>query len=261
MIELQPYPNGRCSGQSRARQRAVFPYVGELLKRCTKVLCALVFACALVFPVWPQVGAPGTHPVTGREYARPMSADGADWLSRRERDEEEQPRLAIDALNIPKGATVADICEGSGYITALLARRVGPGGKVYANDIQVRMLDLLRQYITQQKLTNVEPVLGTIDDPKLPANIIDLALMVDVYHEFSEPQKMLRGIRAALKADGRMALIEYRGEDPSIPIRPEHKMTVVQVRAEIEPEGFRFVRTIETLPRQHIIIFVKQSGK
>jgi SAM-dependent methyltransferase len=119
----------------------------------------------------------------------------------------------------------------------------------------------LRRYIAQQKLTNVELVLGAIDDPKLPPDTIDLALMVDVYHEFSEPQKMLRGIRIALKADGRMALVEYRGEDPSIPIRPEHRMTVVQVRAEIEPEGFRFVKTIETLPRQHIIIFLKQSGK
>jgi ubiquinone/menaquinone biosynthesis C-methylase UbiE len=229
--------------------------------RFSKVLCTLVIGCALICPGWPQVGAPGSHPVTGREYARPMSADGADWLSRPERDGEEQPKLAIEALNIPKGATVADIGAGSGYVTALLARRVGPSGKVYATDIQVRMLDLLREYIARQKLANVEPVLGAIDDPKLPADTVDLALMVDVYHEFSEPQKMLRGIRAALKADGRMALVEYRGEDPSVPIRPEHKMTVVQVRAEIEPEGFRFVKTIETLPRQHIIIFVKQPGK
>src|ERR1700722_4894868 len=137
------------------------------------VCCALVFA--LVLPVWPQAGAPGSHPVTGREYARPMSADGADWLSRRERDEEEQPKLAIDALNIPKGAIVADIGAGSGYITALLARRVGASGKVYANDIQVRMLGRLGRGLSQQKLTNVEPVLGAIDDPKLPANAIDLA--------------------------------------------------------------------------------------
>ena len=220
-------------------------------------LRALVLLCALVFPVRPQNAPPGIHPITGRVYAKPMSADGADWLTRPDRDEEEQPRLAIDALKIPKGATVADIGAGSGYMTALLARQVGPTGKVYANDIQARMLDLLRRNIDRQKLTNVETVLGTIDDPKLPAAAIDLALMVDVYHEFSEPQKMLRGIRTALKADGRMALIEYRGEDPSVPIRPEHKMTVAQVRAEIEPEGFRFVKTIETLPRQHIVVFAK----
>jgi ubiquinone/menaquinone biosynthesis C-methylase UbiE len=186
-----------------------------------------------------------------------MSADGADWLSRPDRDEEEQPRLAIDALKIPKGATVADIGAGSGYITTLLARQVGPTGRVYANDIQTRMLDLLRRNIDRQKINNVETVLGTIDDPKLPPGAIDLALMVDVYHEFSEPQKMLRGIRAALKPNGRMALIEYRSEDPSVPIRPEHKMTVAQVRAEVEPEGFRFVKTIETLPRQHIVVFVR----
>lgn len=186
-----------------------------------------------------------------------MSADGADWLSRPDRDEEEQPRRAIDELKIPKGATVADIGAGSGYMTTLLARQVGQGGRVYANDIQARMLDLLRHNIDRQKISNVETVLGTTDDPKLPAGAIDLALMVDVYHEFSEPQKMLRGIRSALKADGRMALIEYRGEDPSIPIRPEHKMTIAQLRSEIEPEGFRLSKTIETLPRQHVVVFVK----
>ena len=233
----------------------------QCCRRAAVLLCALILGGAFVFPAWPQAGTPGTHPISGRVYARPMSADGADWLSRPEREEEEQPKAAIDALNIRKGAVVADIGAGSGYITALLARRVGPGGKVYANDIQTRMLDLLRRNMDRQKLANVEPVLGAIDDPKLPANAIDLALMVDVYHEFSEPQKMLRGIRTALKPDGRMALIEYRGEDPSIPIRPEHKMTVVQVRAEIEPEGFHFVNTIETLPRQHIIVFTKQPGK
>jgi ubiquinone/menaquinone biosynthesis C-methylase UbiE len=220
-------------------------------------LRALIVLCALICPAWPQAIQPGVHPITGRVYAKPMSADGADWLSRPDRDEEEQPRRAIDALKIPRGATVADIGAGSGYMTALLARHVGPAGKVYANDIQARMLDLLRRNIDRQRIANVETVLGTIDDPKLPAGAIDLALMVDVYHEFSEPQKMLRGIRAALKPDGRMALIEYRGEDPSVPIRPEHKMTVAQVRAEIEPEGFRFVMTIETLPRQHIVVFVK----
>jgi ubiquinone/menaquinone biosynthesis C-methylase UbiE len=197
----------------------------------------------------------GVHPITGRVYARPMSADGAGWLSRPERDQEEQPQRAIALLEIAKGESVADIGAGSGYLTAMLAKQVGPSGKVYAEDIQARMLDLLRQNMTRQKFTNVEPVLGAIDDPKLPANTFDLALMCDVYHEFSEPQKMLRAIHAALKAGGRMALIEYRGEDPSVPIRPEHKMTLAQVRAEVEPEGFRFIRSIESLPIQHIILF------
>ena len=99
--------------------------------------------------------------------------------------------------------------------------------------------------------------MGAFDDPKLPANTLDLVLLVDVYHEFSEPQKMLRRIREALKADGRLVLLEYRGEDPSVPIRPEHKMTVAQVRAELEPEGYRMDRVLEDLPRQHILIFKK----
>ena len=116
---------------------------------------------------------------------------------------------------------------------------------------------MLRQNIEQRKLKNVETVLGTLDDPKLPANALDLVLMVDVYHEFSEPQKMLRRIRQALKPDGRLVLLEYRGEDPAVPIRPEHKMTVVQVRAELEPEGYRLDRVLEDLPRQHILIFKK----
>jgi ubiquinone/menaquinone biosynthesis C-methylase UbiE len=221
------------------------------------LLRALFLFCALLPAALPQTAQPGVHPITGRVYARPMSADGADWLSREERDREERPRTAIEALKIPKGATVADIGAGSGYITALLARQVGPAGKVYAEDIQTRMLDLLRKNMAQQKLDNVIPVLGAIDDPKLPAATLDLAIMVDVYHEFSEPQKMLRGIRSALKTDGRMVLVEYRGEDPAVPIKPEHKMTLAQVRAEVEPEGFRFVRSIESLPIQHIIVFQK----
>ena len=136
-----------------------------------------------------------------------------------------------------------------------MAKLVGPGGKVYANDIQQAMLDLLKKNIEQRKLNNVEMVLGSPDDPKLPAGQIDLVLLVDVYHEFSEPQKMLRHIREALKPDGRLVLLEYRGEDPSVPIRPEHKMTVAQVKAELEPEGFRMDKVLEDLPRQHILIF------
>jgi ubiquinone/menaquinone biosynthesis C-methylase UbiE len=150
---------------------------------------------------------------------------------------------------------VADIGAGSGYMTWRMAKLVGPAGKVYANDIQQQMLDLLKKNIEQRKLNNVEMVLGAPDDPKLPAGQIDLVLLVDVYHEFSEPQKMLRHIRESLKPDGRLVLLEYRGEDPSVPIRPEHKMTVAQVKAELEPEGFRMDKVLEDLPRQHILIF------
>jgi ubiquinone/menaquinone biosynthesis C-methylase UbiE len=136
-----------------------------------------------------------------------------------------------------------------------MAERVGPTGVVYAEDIQPEMIRLLQENIRERKLNNMKPVLGGYDDPKLPANAVDLILLVDVYHEFSEPVKMVDAMRNALKPGGRLVLLEYRGEDPSVPIRPEHKMTLKQVRQEIEPQGFRFDQSIETLPWQHIIVF------
>jgi len=197
------------------------------------------------------------HPITGRRYAGVMGTAGADWLVRPEREAEEQPDRALDLIGIAKGSAVADVGAGAGYITWRMAQRVGPGGKVYASDIQPEMLELLKRNMRQRKLENVETVLGAYDDPKLPANAIDLIILVDVYHEFSEPQQMLRGMRAALKPDGRLVLLEYRGEDPAVPIRPEHKMTVAQVKAELEPEGYRLDKLIDALPRQHILIFKK----
>ncbi|HEY2738105.1 MAG TPA: class I SAM-dependent methyltransferase [Thermoanaerobaculia bacterium] len=186
-----------------------------------------------------------------------MGAAGADWLTRPERETEEQPDRALDLIGIPKAAALADVGAGSGYMTRRLAERTGPRGKVYAVDIQSAMLELLRRNMRDRKLDNVEPVLGAIDDPKLPPNTIDLILLVDVYHEFSEPQSMLRHMRDSLRPDGRLVLLEYRGEDPTVPIRPEHKMTVQQVKAELEPEGFRLDKLIDALPRQHILIFRK----
>ena len=201
--------------------------------------------------------AQGVHPLTGRHYAGVMGVGGADWLVRPEREAEEHPDEALDAIGVAAGSTVADIGAGAGYMTWRMAERVGPSGKVYANDIQPRMLDLLRRNMAERKLTNVTTVLGAVDDPKLPRNTVDLVLLVDVYHEFSEPQKMLQHIRESLRSDGRVVLVEYRGEDPAVPIRPEHKMTVQQVKAELEPEGFRLDRVSEVLPRQHILIFKK----
>ena len=197
----------------------------------------------------------GVHPVSGRVYALPMSVAGADWLDRAEREQEEEPTRAVELLRIPRGATVADIGAGSGYMTERLSDRVGAQGRVYANDIQPGMLDLLRGRMQRKGLTNVVPVLGEPEDPKLPAGIFDLVLMVDVYHELSDPQTMLAHIKQALKPDGRLVLIEYRGEDPRVPIRPEHKMTVAQARLEVEHEGFKLANVIGALPRQHIIIF------
>ena len=212
---------------------------------------------------WAQTAqrptAPDVHPISGRKYAGVMGANGADWLVRPEREAEEQPDAALDAIGVARGSTAADVGAGAGYITWRLAGRVGPTGKVYANDIQPKMLDLLRKNMDQRKITNVEPVLGAVDDPKLPPGAIDLVLLVDVYHEFSQPQQMLRHIRESLKPDGRLVLLEYRAEDPKVPIRPEHKMTVEQARAEVEPEGYRLAQVLETLPRQHILIFRKDK--
>ena len=207
----------------------------------------------------PPVSAqqPGRHPVSGRVYALPMSVEGAPWLDRREREDEEEVGLLVRLLRLPRGAAVADVGAGSGYVTARLARAVGPTGKVYAVDIQPGMLDLLAQAVAKQKLTNVEPVLSTVDDPRLPPASVDLIVMVDVYHEFSEPQRMLQKMKEALKPDGRLVLVEYRAEDPAVPIRPEHKMTKAQVKQEVEHEGFKQSRVLDDLPRQHVIVFTK----
>ena len=210
-----------------------------------------LFAFCFCTLSYPQA----THPVTGRQIAGVMGPGGAGWLVRPEREQEEQPDKAIAALAIPQGSVVADIGAGVGYFTLRLADVVGPTGKVYANDIQPEMIRMLKKNIADRGLKNVEPVLGKVDDPRLPPNAIDLALLVDVYHEFSEPQKMLDRIRESLKPGGRLVLLEYRKEDPTVPIRPEHKMSVAEVKAEVLPEGYKFDKVIETLPRQHIIIF------
>src|SRR5215471_5217440 len=161
----------------------------------------------------------GVHPLTGRRIAPVMGVQGAEWLDRAEREMEEDPDRAIDVLKLPKGATVADIGAGSGYMTIKLAKKVGPQGRVFATDIQAGMLDLLNKRVAKAKLANVTAVLGAVDDPKLPADTIDLALMVDVYHELSQPQQFLQRLRPALKSGGRLVLVEYRKEDPDIPIR------------------------------------------
>jgi SAM-dependent methyltransferase len=201
----------------------------------------------------------GTHPISGRRFAGVMGWQGADWLDREERDIEEAPDAALDALDLKAGQTVADIGAGSGYMSVKMAKRVGSSGRVYAEDIQPEMINLLGRRLARERLANVTPVLGLVDDCKLPAAAIDLMLLVDVYHEFAEPQKMLRTMRAALKPGGRLVLLEYRKEDPSIPIRLEHKMTVAEAKLEVEAEGFTLSKTDERLPRQHILIFTKPS--
>lgn len=201
------------------------------------------------------VSAQGIHPKSGRRIAQVMGYLGADWLERSEREMEETPEIAVNALDLKPGMVVADVGAGSGYFTVRLARKVGPTGKVYAQDIQPEMLGLLKRRLARDKFTNVEMVLGADNDPKLPPASLDLILMVDVYHEFAYPQRMLRKLREALKSDGRLVLLEYRKEDDWVPIRPEHKMSVAEAKLEVEDEGFTLERVGKELSRQHILVF------
>jgi SAM-dependent methyltransferase len=220
---------------------------------------SFVLPCLLFAGVVAALAFQAEHPLTGRRIAPVMGVGGADWLERNEREMEEHPDAALDAIGLKPGMVVGDVGAGTGYMTLRMAKRVGPSGKVYANDVQPEMLRRLRQNAAKEKLSNVETVLGTEADPKLPAGKLDLILLVDVYHEFSQPQKMLRKMREALKPDGRLVLLEYRKEDPNIPIRPEHKMSVQEVKTELEAEGFHLDQVLETLPRQHILILGKTS--
>jgi ubiquinone/menaquinone biosynthesis C-methylase UbiE len=214
---------------------------------------------ALLVTVVVGAQALGVHPISGRRFAPVMGYQGADWLERSERDEEEAPDVALNVLKIPKGAWVADIGAGSGFITERLSARVGPTGRVFANDVQPQMLQILARRLAQRNITNVTLIQGTIDDPKLEPASVDLAIMVDVYHELSQPQAILKHLRAALKPGGRLVLLEYRKEDPTIPIKFEHKMSAAEAKMELEAEGFTLTKVDEALPRQHILIFTPKQ--
>ena len=216
-----------------------------------------MLAAAIVVTSIPSMYAQAEHPITGRRIAGVMGVGGADWLERSEREIEEMPETALDKIGIREGMTVADVGAGIGYFTVRLSKRVGDTGKVYAVDVQPEMLTMLKQRAAKANLKNIVPVLGSESDPKLPPAAMDLILLVDVYHEFSQPQKMLQRMREALKNDGRLVLLEYRKEDPHIPIRAEHKMSVEEAKTELEAEGFRLEKVLKDLPRQHILIFRK----
>jgi SAM-dependent methyltransferase len=203
----------------------------------------------------------GPRMYMGRPIADVMTFHGADWLVRPEREQEEQPEAMLDALKIAPGATVADVGAGVGYTSLKLARRVGPTGTVYATDVQPEMLRMLVSNARAAGIKNVKPIRCSADDPKLPEGTVDLIVMVDVYHECSDPEATLHGLRKALKPGGRLVLVEFRGEDPDVPIKPEHKMTLAQVRRELEPQGFVFKESLEFLPWQHIITFEKTANE
>jgi SAM-dependent methyltransferase len=227
------------------------------------LLLAMLYASSALAPAFqaPASASQATHPLTGRRIAHVMGYTGADWLERPERESEENVKGALDAIGLKPGMAVAEVGAGTGYVALRMATRVGPSGKVYANDLQPQMLILLRNNASKGGITNVETVLGTETDPKLPAGQMDLIILVDVYHEFSEPQKMLQGIRRALKPDGRLVQLEYRKEDPNVPILPDLKMSVAEAKTEVEAEGFKLETVIETLPRQHILIYTKAAAR
>jgi ubiquinone/menaquinone biosynthesis C-methylase UbiE len=197
----------------------------------------------------------------GRVIAPVMTYEGADWLVRDSREQEERPDAMLDALKIQPGSTVADVGAGVGYTSVRLSKRVGPNGTVLATDLQPEMLKMLAENARNAGVKNIKPLRSTPTETKLPENAVDLVLMVDVYHECSQPEAVLKGIRKALKPRGRLVLVEFRGEDPEVPIKEEHKMTLEQVRKEVEPQGFSFKESLEFLPWQHIIIFEKAEEK
>ena len=219
-----------------------------MLQRIASLVVVLVVAATSL------VEAQRRHPVSGRVLAPVMGVGGAGWLERSEREQEEAPSKAIAALDLKPGMVVADIGAGSGYYTSRMSKSVGPTGKVYATDIQPGMIELINRRVAAEGLTNVTTVLGGMDDPKLPPASIDLAIMVDVYHELQAPQVFLQRLRETFKPGGRLVLLEFRKEDATVPILEVHKMSVAEVKAELEAEGFVLDKVIEVLPWQHIIV-------
>jgi ubiquinone/menaquinone biosynthesis C-methylase UbiE len=245
--------------------------------RSVLLLASFILAGLLAYSAEPEKKGDSKHPgyeykenhdpdgigkfYMGREIAQVMGHQAAEWLERPEREREEQPSKLVKALKIQPGEVIADIGAGSGYYTFRLAPLVGPKGKIYAEDVQKEMIDIIRQRIKEKKIANVEPVLGTTTDPKLPAESVDRILLVDVYHEFDQPYEMTQAMVKALKVGGKLVFVEFRMEDPAVPIKLVHKMTEKQVLKEMEPHPLRWVKTLEVLPWQHIIIFEKKGEK
>lgn len=196
----------------------------------------------------------------GRRIAQTMGWGGASWLIRENRESEERPSEVMKQLGLKPGMTVCDMGCGNGFYSLLMAEAIKPDGKVLAVDIQPEMLHLLKLRSQDKGIDNIEPILSTIVDPKLPKNEVDLVLMVDVYHEFSHPELMLRGIRESLSETGLIALLEYREEDRTVPIKPLHKMSKRQILVEYKANGFRLAKQYDGLPWQHLMFFERDPN-
>lgn len=201
----------------------------------------------------PVLPAPSHY--MGREIAVTMHYTGAPWLVRESRQREEDCEQLLKALNVKPGQTVCDLGCGNGFYTLKLAELVGPTGRVIAVDIQSQMLAMLRAEMRKSRINNIKPLLGTPIDPRLEPESIDLILLVDVYHEFSHPEPMFAAIRKSLKSTGRVALVEFREEDPLVPIKPLHKMSKQQIMKEFPANGFKLVEEYDKLPWQHLMFF------
>ena len=238
--------------------------IGGSILKALPAICARALAGAALLATASDCRLAGQDTATkdagatssaSRQIAPTMSYVHADWLTRPEREQEEQPDRLLASLQIPRGSTVIDFGAGVGYFTWRLAQQVGPRGRVLAVDIQPEMLDMLTENMQKRGMRNVETILSTNEDSGLSTNAADLALLVDVYHELTYPARTMAEVRDALKPEGRLVVVEYRKEDPRIPIHPLHKMTAQEVRDEIEPIGFDFVERLDFLPRQHVLIF------
>ena len=228
--------------------------IRRLLPAAWLALAALSFgADVYTTPVRPDPDGIGKA-YCGREIARVMGHEGADWLERPQREAEERPERVVAALGLQRGQAVVDLGAGTGYFTRRLAAAVGPTGRVYAVDVQPEMLARLTNTLAAAGVSNVVAVLGAEDDPRLPPGCADLILLVDVYHELAWPREMTEAMLRALRPGGRLAFVEYRGEDPSVPIKPLHKMTEAQLRREMSDFPLAWQRTETNLPRQHLIL-------
>jgi SAM-dependent methyltransferase len=210
-------------------------------------------------PPEPEELPPALTHYLGREIAQTMHYLGAPWLVRESREREEECSTLLEVLDVQPGQVVCDMGCGNGFYALKLAEQVGPEGRILAVDIQPEMLTLLRERCEEAQVENVELILGTLIDPHLPAGEVDLILCVDVYHEFSHPVHMLRALRAALKPEGRVALVEFRAEDPGVPIKPLHKMSKEQINKEWPANGFRLVEEFDELPWQHVMFFARDE--
>ena len=195
----------------------------------------------------------------GREISAVMGWQGAAWLERQERDREERTDLLMEALMLKPGMVVADIGAGTGYLSRRMAPAVMPGGKVWAVDVQPEMISLLQAGAKRSGLTQIEARISAVDDVNLPASSVDLAVMVDVYHELSHPYEVMASLLKALKPGGRIVFVEYKAEDPRVPIKPLHKMSEAQIKREASVFPLVWERTVNTLPWQHVVVFRKRS--